>query len=444
MSILQERAPALVEALLEDRQHGRGLSFEDVVVMVSALERLIFQESFTLLHHAYALNDFKPTDRLSEEQLQEVLTSYLIIFRQGVYGDVQDKERHQLIKRKLKEQGDMWDSFADYAGDTTGNFAFNKQYEVNPFAKRAWAFEGASTIVKDLAHNYGKWQNGDCTAMKEHLMALDTQGTGRVPLDKFYAQPEDSAYHFHESQEYLSSIGALDETSSRVPQVRISNYILGPTNCIARSAFYSVCCVNECESLVSSLESKVQAPIASPDQLLRLVGGLSSSTVEAPRLIKPELRRKLQTIAEKNGGSVPLHGRLFNQWLHFAFPHECPYPTQVATSAMSPREWGNGKAKADEEEMVMTMETGLVVEEDGDEEVPHESQWSEEEVLPLHEHNHKRQRGRAGEAISWIAHVAPLLLVGKAAQSAWNLAKAAHSGKSLNDDCKKGEYYTIV
>jgi len=23
---------------------------------------------------------------------------------------------------------------------------------------------------------------------------------------------------------------------------------------------------------------------------------------------------------------VPLHGRLFTQWLHFAFPHECPYP----------------------------------------------------------------------------------------------------------------------
>merc|ERR1719281_2166442 len=23
---------------------------------------------------------------------------------------------------------------------------------------------------------------------------------------------------------------------------------------------------------------------------------------------------------------VQLHGRLFAQWLHYAFPHECPYP----------------------------------------------------------------------------------------------------------------------
>merc|ERR550537_1675920 len=116
-------------------------------------------------------------------------------------------------------------------------------------------------------------------------MSFDVKGTGRIPLDLFYAQPDDSLYHFHESVGYLQEIGALDNSSGRMPQVRIANYVLGPTNCIARSAFYSVCCVNECESLVSTLESKVQAPIASPEQLLRLVGGMSSSTVDAPRAI---------------------------------------------------------------------------------------------------------------------------------------------------------------
>ncbi|OLP24478.1 hypothetical protein AK812_SmicGene48940, partial [Symbiodinium microadriaticum] len=28
----------------------------------------------------------------------------------------------------------------------------------------------------------------------------------------------------------------------------------------------------------------------------------------------------------------PLHGRLFAQWMHYAFPHECPYP-QIAEDA---------------------------------------------------------------------------------------------------------------
>merc|ERR1719387_1072567 len=38
------------------------------------------------------------------------------------------------------------------------------------------------------------------------------------------------------------------------------------------------------------------------------------------------LRSKLEEIAAKGNGRVPLHGRLFSQWLHYAFPYECPYP----------------------------------------------------------------------------------------------------------------------
>merc|ERR1719510_1271716 len=45
-----------------------------------------------------------------------------------------------------------------------------------------------------------------------------------------------------------------------------------------------------------------------------------------PRPLPASLVAKLSGIAAHNGGAVPLHGRLFTQWLHFAFPHECPYP----------------------------------------------------------------------------------------------------------------------
>merc|ERR1711862_713937 len=30
------------------------------------------------------------------------------------------------------------------------------------------------------------------------------------------------------------------------------------------------------------------------------------------------------------GGVVPLHGRAFSQWMHFVFPHDCPYPFRGA------------------------------------------------------------------------------------------------------------------
>merc|ERR1739845_120410 len=31
-------------------------------------------------------------------------------------------------------------------------------------------------------------------------------------------------------------------------------------------------------------------------------------------------------MGNRHGDSVPLHGRLMLQWMHFAFPYECPYP----------------------------------------------------------------------------------------------------------------------
>jgi len=38
---------------------------------------------------------------------------------------------------------------------------------------------------------------------------------------------------------------------------------------------------------------------------------------------------------------VPLHGRLFAQWLHYVFPHECPFPHKNgAVSASTPMEFG--------------------------------------------------------------------------------------------------------
>merc|ERR1719243_440491 len=42
--------------------------------------------------------------------------------------------------------------------------------------------------------------------------------------------------------------------------------------------------------------------------------------------ITPEIRQWLADVAALHEDQVPIHGRLFAQWLHFVFPHECPYP----------------------------------------------------------------------------------------------------------------------
>merc|ERR550537_1354143 len=99
------------------------------------------------------------------------------------------------------------------------------------------------------------------------------------------------------------------------------------------SNFYAVCCYNKCEDLMASIESKIGAPMADPYKIGEVVMALPSDTVEAPRTLSSSLLRRLNEVAVSNGGQVPLHGRLFAQWLHHAYPRECPYPHE---SAMNP------------------------------------------------------------------------------------------------------------
>ena len=38
---------------------------------------------------------------------------------------------------------------------------------------------------------------------------------------------------------------------------------------------------------------------------------------------------RLDEIASLHAGPVPLHSRLFRQWMHHAYPRECPYPHEA-------------------------------------------------------------------------------------------------------------------
>jgi len=145
-----------------------------------------------------------------------------------------------------------------------------------------------------------------------------------------------------ESSNYLRKLGALDETNSQSPQVMIPNYISSPTNCVAASpaSFYSVCCLNECEGLMAHLEHGIAASETSSEQIVQLVSNLSSDTVDAPRNLSFALLNRLNEIASEHSGMVPLHGRLFAQWMHHAYPRECPFPHIAGTtSPVSPDEW---------------------------------------------------------------------------------------------------------
>ena len=151
-------------------------------------------------------------------------------------------------------------------------------------------------ILEELSHGYGKWQNMECRQMKADLMDLDVDGDGRIPLARFYGRTDNTKYQFTESIRYLKEVGALEEGGGE-QRVRIANYLQGPSNCIASSTYYSVCCLSECDQVLNDLENRLQAPEAEPKELL----GLMNST-EARLGARMEAR--LEEIAKQNGGQV--------------------------------------------------------------------------------------------------------------------------------------------
>merc|ERR1712187_405236 len=103
---------------------------------------------------------------------------------------------------------------------------------------------------------------------------------------------------------------------------------------------YSVCCTNECEPLLASMERDIQSPEAEPERVVELVSALLSGTGLPTQNLSAPLLHRLDEIAANHGGTVPLHGRLFAQWMHHAFPRQCPYPHEAGTTnPQTPDEW---------------------------------------------------------------------------------------------------------
>jgi len=196
--------------------------------------------------------------------------------------------------------------------------------------------------------------------LKHTLMQMEDRGTGRIRLADFYKPALNGAWQFQESVSYLRQLGALDESDPISISVIIPNYLHSQTNCIAASGFYSVCCKDECEGLLGHIEEKLAISEARPSQIIALVENMPSATISAPRKMSARLSNRLIDIAEQHGGMVPLHGRLFAQWMHHAFPRECPYPhLSGTTSQRSSNEWlaeSGNSADATEEEMLQFTE----------------------------------------------------------------------------------------
>uniref|UniRef100_A0A7S2Q360 Uncharacterized protein n=1 Tax=Zooxanthella nutricula TaxID=1333877 RepID=A0A7S2Q360_9DINO len=341
-------AAAAAADLFDGRADARGFSLEDVASLASVVEGFVTFESLEHLDAARELNHFTGAVLFSP-QAQVLLTTMMLLFSSPGHNFTTVQERgllHQAISQ-VRTSTQPTPSFWDIAGDALRNFRFARRHGASPFGSRdGFSATELFAIGPRIVEEHGKTRQQSCTLMKEELMSRDPYGTGLVPLAKFYepmAGPARHTFSYVETIEHLRAVGALDETSARQPQVRIANYILGPANCLTQSPTMSLCCMSECEPLVREIEDRVKAPTATAEQLISVVSNLSSPSVDAPRRIPPSLTERLRSMATQRSGKVPLHGRMFAEWLHVAFPHECPFPHAAESAAVHTPDYWQGK-----------------------------------------------------------------------------------------------------
>lgn len=324
--ILDGKGPSYIRAVLEENFAHDGFALDDVVAIVAAVERLTFDEVVRSVETSFWLNDLSVMDELGHAQMMEVLASYLIT---SIWGGVQKKEDH-LDKSKLVARYPHWDTTLLFLSDIAGSDQFERSPSSNPFVHDGkFSFIDLTRISERVSEEFGPWSDHECHEMKDILTQSDEHGAGRLKLADFYRPLQGSSWQFTEPSEYLRQLGAIDDTSpSAGPQVLIANYISGMANCITSTPYYNICCLNECDKIYQHLEAQIPASTTTPTELIKAVERLPySSNVTAP------LRDRLEEVAQTNQGSIPLHGRLVAQWLHFAFPHECPYPHEKGTIA---------------------------------------------------------------------------------------------------------------
>jgi len=430
--LLKEQVPAYIQDLFEQRLHGRGFGLHELGVLAATIEHLVHSEAIKRLGDAFKVHSFLPTSNMKESEADEVLDTYMTSYILGEDLSKMNLSEALEIKAEMPEVYMAWNHTQEFVRATRQNCT-KSDASAEQKSSGGFDFSLVARVAERVGEHFGAFQDHECKQMKDSLVKIEDSDTGRVLLADFYKPAIGGQWQFQESVAYLRQLGALDESNPSRPSVIIANYLNSPTNCIASSSFYSVCCMDECEGLLGHLEQKIAAPEATSTRIADLVSKLSSSSMIAPRKLTQGLLDRLGEIAAEHGGSVPLHGRLFAQWMHHAFPRECPYPhLSGTTNPLTPDEWlesTGGETTATEEEMqghVEKVVPSSLVEGPNGASLP----WSPEEELLVARPAMQSDRGITRNAIMFMA-------VGSIAFGMVRNALAPRAVTSKSSGCEK-------
>jgi len=431
--ILANTVPSHVNEMLGGDQSKQGYAIDDGVALLAALEQLVFDSEAHLLEDVYTTLRVSNQRHLSRKHMRRLLEGYMVHW---MLGEDKDSIRILMQNRSLLEAGfPHWQDLKGFVDGRIRLMDFQRAKSLSPGVGRSmmdasFSFDDAHTVIGGITSSFQAYWESECVTMKQQLVEMDKSGTGRVKLSDFYGTGMDEDWRFGESEAYLRELGVLDESSPWLgKQVVIPNYLLAASNCIVSTPHYLICCQNECETLLREIEDGIGEPMANPADILRIVNNLTSSGMEDSPVVEGGLSEQLHKVAQSHGGKVPLHGRLFAQWMHYAYPRECPFPHKTGTFSkahtLTPEKYGdNYIASAESMVEVVTQAASLANETAGQEPPANKdeqwmSQWSLEEEL-FADYTHMKAPWEGHRWASYLAFVGFAGLAAFAAISGWS------------------------
>jgi len=384
------KIPAYVQSLLEKRQQGKGMPLHDVAAFAATMLDFVHNEALADIMDLYQALDLETDEPIAKEKADRIVRGYILQILDGNTTIKRDKDV-DIMERNLEDWFPGYGDFVMWADDARKTKSLERlQTSLVP---QDTTLDSVIADVNTLNDRLFEYQDVECRHIKTGLMDLQHGDSGRVLLADFYEAGLRGDFLFVEHPQWLRNNGAIDDTDPNHPSVIISNFMVSKANCLTETSFHSVCCLDECQSLLSHLESAIAAPVATPTRIAELVEALPSDTVVAPRNLTDALMSRLGEIADRHDGRVPLHGRLFAQWMHHAYPLECPYPH--ASGTYRPETQDEWMEKTGAEDITATEEdrrafTKL------HKPVPGELPWMQlEELVSQHRH----ARGGQGQGI---------------------------------------------
>jgi len=386
-SFMKSRVSNFIFELFEKQLNGKGFDVTNLAVFASVMEDLVNREALNIVDKVIELMRV-PMHGIETSDFDRVIAvfnaaSLMGEFTLEQYSDIAE------IEKEVYDVYPRFDSIKTWMVDVRHEHDWNRLPTRNPFMQHQYGYSDIVQVATRVMHSIGLFEMAECRALKGNLIDMDSHEVGRVPLADYYASGE---IDFHESKEFLREVGSLDVSNPNLPSIIIPNFLAMSGNCAMATAYYSVCCFDECEGLMQQLEVAIRGPSAPAALIADIVSKIPSDTVEAPRNLSTLLTGRLNEIEKLHGGEVLLHGRLFMQWMHHAFPRECLFP-HVSGTVNADAVWEEASAAEKEMHMVKNPLQSTMTRDDSIKSLP----WSSVEELVAGNRRPARKSGMMGK-----------------------------------------------